>query len=45
MDVKELGYEGVDWTYVAQDRVQWQVILNTAMNLRVPLREGNSLTS
>jgi hypothetical protein len=33
----ELGWDGVDWIDVAQDRYQWRrVLLNTVMNLRVP---------
>jgi hypothetical protein len=36
LDVKEIGCEDVDWLHVAQDRDQWQVLVNTAMNLRVP---------
>jgi hypothetical protein len=29
MDHKEIGYEDVSWIHLAQDRDQWQVILNT----------------
>jgi hypothetical protein len=28
--------EGVGWFLWAQDRVQWQDVVNTVMNLRVP---------
>jgi cupin superfamily acireductone dioxygenase involved in methionine salvage len=27
--VKEVGYEGVDWINLAQDRDQWQAFMNT----------------
>jgi hypothetical protein len=35
-DLREIGWEDVDWMHVAQDRNQWQVLMNTVMNLRVP---------
>jgi hypothetical protein len=36
MNFKEIGYEDVDWVYLAQDRVQWRALWNTVMNHRVP---------
>jgi hypothetical protein len=36
MDLKEIGWEGVDWIGMAQDRGQWWVVVSTVMNLRVP---------
>jgi len=36
MDLQEVGYEGMDWIDVAQDRDRWQVLVNVVMNLRVP---------
>jgi hypothetical protein len=36
MDLRETGWNGVDWTAVAQDRDQWRTLVNTIMNLRVP---------
>jgi hypothetical protein len=36
MDIREIGWEGVDWTNLAQYRDQWRVLVNTIMNLRVP---------
>jgi hypothetical protein len=33
MDFKEVGCEGEEWIQMAQDRVQWQVLVNTVMNL------------
>jgi hypothetical protein len=35
-DLTEIGWDGVDWIDVAQDRDQWRALLNTALNLRVP---------
>jgi hypothetical protein len=32
MCLKETGYEAVDWTNLAQGRVQWRTLLNTVEN-------------
>jgi hypothetical protein len=34
--VREIGWNGMDWIDLAQDRDQWRALVNTAMNLRVP---------
>jgi len=36
MDRREIGWEGVDWVDLAQDRDQWRSLVNTVMNHRVP---------
>jgi hypothetical protein len=36
MDLLELGYEGMDWMDLPQDRDRWQALVNGVMNLRVP---------
>jgi hypothetical protein len=36
MDLIEIGWGGMDWTHVAQDRDQSRALVNTVMNLRVP---------
>jgi hypothetical protein len=40
----KIGWDGVDWMHLAQDRDQWRVLVNTVMNLQVPLKAGNFLT-
>jgi hypothetical protein len=35
MDLREIGWEGVDWIHLAQDRDQWRAVVNTVMNHRV----------
>jgi ABC-type Fe3+ transport system permease subunit len=32
----QLGWNGMDWIDLAQDRYQWRALVNTVMNLRVP---------
>jgi hypothetical protein len=36
MDLREIGWDGMDWIDLAQNRDQWRVLVNTVMNLRVP---------
>jgi hypothetical protein len=36
MDAREIGWKVVDWIHLAQDRNQWQALVNTVVNLRVP---------
>jgi hypothetical protein len=36
MDLREIGWEGVDWMQLDEDRGQWRAVVNTVMNLRVP---------
>jgi hypothetical protein len=36
MDLKEIGWVGIDWIELAQDRDQCRAVVNTVMNLRVP---------
>jgi hypothetical protein len=44
MNLMEIGWSGVDWMRLAQDRYKWWVV-NTVMNFRVPQRAVNFLTS
>jgi len=41
MDLREVGWEVVDWIYLDQ----WQGLVNTVMNLQAPENSGNFLTS
>jgi hypothetical protein len=43
MDLVEIGWEDVDCTHLAQDRVQVCGFLNTIMNLWIPLLKGGEL--
>jgi hypothetical protein len=36
IDLREIRSGGKDWIYLAQDRDQCRILVNTAMNLRVP---------
>jgi hypothetical protein len=36
MDLKEIGWDGTDWSDLAQDMDQWRALVSAVMNLRVP---------
>jgi hypothetical protein len=36
MDLREIGWDGMDWIELGQDRDQWRALVNTVMKLRVP---------
>jgi hypothetical protein len=36
IDLREIGWDGMDWIDVAQDRDQWRALVCTVINLRVP---------
>jgi hypothetical protein len=36
IDLREIGWDGMDWIDLAQDTDQWRALLNAVMNLRVP---------
>jgi hypothetical protein len=45
MDLREIGWKGVDWVHLTSDGDQWRAFVNTVMNLRVPCKAGKFLTS
>jgi hypothetical protein len=36
IDLRETGWDGMNWIKLAQDRDQWRALVNMVMNLRVP---------
>jgi hypothetical protein len=45
MNLREIGWGGMDWIHLAQDRDQWRARVNTAKNVRLPHNFGNFLGS
>jgi hypothetical protein len=33
LDLRKVGWEGVNWMYLAQDKDRWRALMNTVMNL------------
>jgi hypothetical protein len=36
IDLREIGWDDMDWIDLAQDRDHWRTLVNMVMNLRVP---------
>jgi hypothetical protein len=36
LDLREIGINGANWIWLAQNRVKWRAFVNMVMNLRVP---------
>jgi hypothetical protein len=36
MDLREIGWDGMDWIDLAQNMDQWRALVNMVMNLRDP---------
>jgi hypothetical protein len=36
MDFQEVGWGGMDWIDMAQDRDRWRALVSAVMNLRLP---------
>jgi hypothetical protein len=36
INLREIGWDGMDWLDLAQDRDQWSALVDTVINLRVP---------
>jgi hypothetical protein len=45
MDVREISWNGMDWTKLAQDRDRYRVLLNTVLNFWIPKNVGKFLSS
>jgi hypothetical protein len=41
----DVGWDCVEWVRVAQDRDQQRAVVNTVMDLQVPQKAGNFLSS
>jgi hypothetical protein len=42
LDLRKIGWDGIDWIDQAQDRDQWRTFVNTVMNPRVHKMLGSS---
>jgi hypothetical protein len=45
MELREIGWGGMDWVNLAQGRDQCRVLVNMVMNLQVPKNVGKFLSS
>jgi hypothetical protein len=36
IDLREIGWDGMNWIDMGQDRDQWRALVNMVMNLWVP---------
>jgi hypothetical protein len=36
LDFRQVGWYGMDWINLAEDRDQWRAVANTVMNIWVP---------
>jgi transposase len=36
LTIRDIGWSGMDWIYLDDDRGRWRALVNTVMNLRVP---------
>jgi hypothetical protein len=34
IDLKEIGFEGVDWIHLDQDMIQWRAVMDTVIDVR-----------
>jgi hypothetical protein len=40
MDLREIGWDGMDWIDMARNRDQWRALVNAVISLRVPQNAG-----
>jgi hypothetical protein len=45
MYLQKVGWAGMDWIELAQDKKRWRALVNAVMNLWVSLKVGNFSTS
>jgi hypothetical protein len=45
IDLREIGWDGMDWIDLAQERDQWRTLVNTVMNIQVPYNAGKFSSS
>jgi hypothetical protein len=45
VDLRDIGWGGMDWIHLAQDMDQWRGLINMVVNLRVPQNVGKFLSS
>jgi hypothetical protein len=45
MELREIGWDSMGWTDLAQDKDQYRDLVNTVINLRVPQNAGKFLSS
>jgi len=38
MDLRKIGWYGVVWIHLVQEKVQWWGLVNMVMNLQIPLK-------
>jgi len=43
MDLRDRGWDGVEWIHLAHDGDQWRALMNTVVKLRVSCNAGNFL--
>jgi hypothetical protein len=36
IDIREIGWDSMDWLDLVQDSDQWRALVNTVINLRIP---------
>jgi hypothetical protein len=45
MDLREIGWAGMDWIDLAQCRDQWRALVNTVVNLQILQNTENCLSN